>query len=106
LSAETGSFSRETRFDLQPLNLTLGTSLHGATCPVFAGKQTCRAEARTDSNDPQQGMPADVATRLNRAVGAALRTDEVKQPFIQQGVETEHSTPNELGATLRRDIDA
>ena len=54
----------------------------------------------------QQGMPADVVTRLNRAVGAALQTDEVKQAFIQQGVESEHSTPNELGATLRRDIDA
>jgi tripartite-type tricarboxylate transporter receptor subunit TctC len=52
------------------------------------------------------GMPAEIVTRLNRAVGAALQTEEVKQAFVQQGVETEHSTPEELGATLRRDIDA
>lgn len=50
--------------------------------------------------------PPDIIARLNREIGAALRTDEVKKAFILQGVETEHSTPEELGEILRRDIDA
>ncbi len=46
------------------------------------------------------------STRLNREIGAGLQTDAVKNAFMAQGVETEHSTPEALGEILRRDIDA
>src|SRR5262249_41795479 len=51
------------------------------------------------------GTPADIVAKLQQAGWAGLKTEEVKQAFIQQGVETEHSTPDGLGAILRRDID-
>jgi tripartite-type tricarboxylate transporter receptor subunit TctC len=50
------------------------------------------------------GTSPDIIARLNREIGAALQTDEVKKAFIQQGVETEHSTPEGLGEILRQDI--
>ena len=52
------------------------------------------------------GIQPDIIARLNREVGAALQTDGVKKAFVELGVEPEHSTPEELGEILRRDIAA
>jgi tripartite-type tricarboxylate transporter receptor subunit TctC len=52
------------------------------------------------------GMPASIVARLNREVAAGLQTDAVKNAFVAQGVETEHSTPEGLGEILRQDIAA
>jgi tripartite-type tricarboxylate transporter receptor subunit TctC len=52
------------------------------------------------------GTPEPIIHRINREVGAGLQTDVVKNALMLQGVETEHSTPSELGDILRRDIDA
>ncbi len=51
------------------------------------------------------GMPAPIVARLNREVAAGLQTDAVKNAFMAQGVETEHSTSEDLGEILRQDID-
>src|SRR5215467_1902968 len=52
------------------------------------------------------GTPAPIVERLNREIGAGLRTDAVINAFIAQGVETEHSTPEGLAGILVRDIEA
>lgn len=51
------------------------------------------------------GMPAPIVARLNREIAAGLQTDAVKNAFMVQGVETEHSTSEGLGEILRQDID-
>jgi tripartite-type tricarboxylate transporter receptor subunit TctC len=51
------------------------------------------------------GTPDPVIHRLNREIAAGLQTGAVKSAFVSQGVETEHSTPLELGEILKRDIE-
>ena len=52
------------------------------------------------------GTPPAIVKRLNGELAEVLKTEEVKTAFAAQGVEPEHSTPEQLGALLRRDIAA
>jgi tripartite-type tricarboxylate transporter receptor subunit TctC len=52
------------------------------------------------------GTPPAIVARLNREMAEVLKTDEIKSAFAAQGVDPESSSPEELGAMLRRDIDS
>lgn len=49
--------------------------------------------------------PDPIIQRLNREIAAGLQTNVVKNAFMAQGVETEHSTSLHLGEILKRDIE-
>jgi tripartite-type tricarboxylate transporter receptor subunit TctC len=51
------------------------------------------------------GAPATIVARLNRELAEVLKAEDLKKAFAPQGVEPEHSTPEELAALLRHDID-
>jgi len=52
------------------------------------------------------GTPARIVARLNRELAEVLKAEELKKAFARQGVEPEHSSPEELESLLRRDIGA
>lgn len=52
------------------------------------------------------GLPAPIAERLSREVRAALRAPDVQGKLNDLGLSTLASTPEELDAHLRREIDA
>jgi tripartite-type tricarboxylate transporter receptor subunit TctC len=51
------------------------------------------------------GMPADVRNRLNGLVGDALKDPEFLAFLKNAGASAAHSSPEELTALLRRDIE-
>jgi tripartite-type tricarboxylate transporter receptor subunit TctC len=51
------------------------------------------------------GTPKDITDILNRGLHDALALPEVKQRALEFGIEAKGSTPEELGARLRSDID-
>ena len=52
------------------------------------------------------GLPSPLAERLSDEVRAALRTPEVQTKLNDLGLTTLASTPEELAAHLRREIEA
>ena len=61
--------------------------------------------------DPWYGIvapgatPKDIVAKLNAAIAAMLKTPDVKQIFDKLGYEAIGGTPEQFGATIRRDID-
>ena len=51
-------------------------------------------------------LPKDITTRLSREFNAALRRPEVMEQLARQGFEAQGSTPEELAAHVRDQIDA
>lgn len=51
------------------------------------------------------GTPKDVIGRLNSEIGRILRMPDVRDKFAVQGIELVSSTPEELAAFIRRDIE-
>ncbi|MFN0163656.1 MAG: Bug family tripartite tricarboxylate transporter substrate binding protein [Burkholderiales bacterium] len=51
------------------------------------------------------GTPRDVVVRLNREVNAVLQSPEVRQKFIEAGVDPVTSTPEAFTEVLRRDYE-
>jgi tripartite-type tricarboxylate transporter receptor subunit TctC len=51
------------------------------------------------------GVPAEAVETLNRQLNEVLRLPEVRQRFQDLGTEAKGSTPEEIGAILRSDID-
>jgi tripartite-type tricarboxylate transporter receptor subunit TctC len=51
------------------------------------------------------GMPADIVAKLNSEITRALFLPEVKQRMADIAVEVKSSTPEELGARMRRDAE-
>jgi tripartite-type tricarboxylate transporter receptor subunit TctC len=49
--------------------------------------------------------PASIVTRLSRATGTALASDEVKKALALQGMRPEPGTSDQLGARMRSDLD-
>lgn len=50
------------------------------------------------------GVPRPIIDRLNRDVGAMLRSPATRERFLPIGIELTPSTPEELGAQLRADM--
>ena len=50
------------------------------------------------------GTPRPIIERLNREVGEALRTRELKEKFAAAGIDITPSTPEELGERIRADL--
>jgi tripartite-type tricarboxylate transporter receptor subunit TctC len=50
------------------------------------------------------GVPPAIIARLNRDVGDMLRLPATSERFAAAGVEVTPSTPEELGARLRREL--
>jgi len=51
------------------------------------------------------GTPPEIVRRLNREFGAAMHSAEVKGRFSEQGLDIVTSTPEELAALIRADIE-
>ena len=51
------------------------------------------------------GVPKDVVTKLNGAVGKSLNTPEMKAAFFKQGLEPQTTTPDEFAQLIRREIE-
>lgn len=51
------------------------------------------------------GLPRDVAQRLSREVAAALGKQEVRDALVRQNVIPAASTPEDLGAYVRSQVD-
>lgn len=49
------------------------------------------------------GTPKAIITKLNQSAVKALGTNEVREQFLSQGLETDPSTPEELAKTLREE---
>jgi tripartite-type tricarboxylate transporter receptor subunit TctC len=52
-----------------------------------------------------QGTPADVINAVNGALRDILANPDVKKQYADVGIEAKASSPAELGARLRQDID-
>jgi tripartite-type tricarboxylate transporter receptor subunit TctC len=50
------------------------------------------------------GTPKDVVARLNREIAQIVRMPDVREKFVQQGIELTSSTPAELDAFLHAEI--
>ena len=50
------------------------------------------------------GVPRDVITRLNTALGAAINTPEMKESLNRQGLEPQTNTPEQYAAFIRSEI--
>jgi tripartite-type tricarboxylate transporter receptor subunit TctC len=50
------------------------------------------------------GTPADVITKLNRQINAAIATSEVKERFARLGVEPAGGTPQQLGKFIAAEV--
>jgi tripartite-type tricarboxylate transporter receptor subunit TctC len=48
--------------------------------------------------------PADIVARLNREIGAILRSDDIREKFAAQGAEAVPSTPEKFMQLMRSDI--
>jgi tripartite-type tricarboxylate transporter receptor subunit TctC len=51
------------------------------------------------------GTPEPIIEKLNRAIVAAMRTDDVRGKLDPQGLEIIGSTPAEFAAVIRQDLD-
>ena len=51
-------------------------------------------------------MPADVVERVNREINAILDRQEVRDQFYRQAIEPSGSTPKDLGAFLKEQLEA
>ena len=51
------------------------------------------------------GAPAEVGQVLNRALREILATADVKQRFLDLGIQATASSPQELGTRLKLDVD-
>ncbi len=51
------------------------------------------------------GTPKSIVEKINGELATVLQSVSVKAAFEAQGVEPKRSSPDELGAMLRRDID-
>ncbi len=51
------------------------------------------------------GMPDDIVRLLNREINAALRLPDVQQKALQFGLDARGTTPEEMQARMRADID-
>jgi tripartite-type tricarboxylate transporter receptor subunit TctC len=49
------------------------------------------------------GLPKDVSAKISGEVARALRRDDLKEKFIQQGADPVGSTPEEFGAYIREE---
>jgi tripartite-type tricarboxylate transporter receptor subunit TctC len=52
-----------------------------------------------------KGIPADIVVRWNREVAKVLKTDEIKTRTRLEGLEAAGGPPEELGETIRRDVE-
>ena len=53
-----------------------------------------------------KGMPAEIVTRLNAAINAAIAEPEVKERLLKAGIETySPATPAETGTYLKQDVE-
>jgi len=51
------------------------------------------------------GVPAEAVSVLNKQLNEVLQMPDVKKRFADLGTEAKGSTPEEIGATLRSDVD-
>jgi len=51
------------------------------------------------------GLPAAIVDRLNSALNATLKSEDVKKRFAAEGAEPGGGTPAELAAFIKRDYD-
>ena len=51
------------------------------------------------------GTPREIIDKLNREIAAVLKLPEVRDRFQQLGMEAASSTPEEMTARLKTDID-
>ena len=51
------------------------------------------------------GTPRDAVTRLNTAINAALKMDDVRARLMSGGIEIQGGTPEQFGAVIRNEID-
>lgn len=51
------------------------------------------------------GTPADIVARLNREIVNMVKTPEIRETIIKDGAEPVGSTPEELAAYLRREVE-
>jgi tripartite-type tricarboxylate transporter receptor subunit TctC len=51
------------------------------------------------------GTPNDVISRLNQDISKVVRSEEVRQRWIDQGLEPRAATSDELAATIKSDVD-
>jgi tripartite-type tricarboxylate transporter receptor subunit TctC len=50
------------------------------------------------------GTPREIVQTLNAEIGKALKTEKVKSSLQPQGVEISHTSPEELGLAMKRDL--
>jgi tripartite-type tricarboxylate transporter receptor subunit TctC len=51
------------------------------------------------------GTPKDAVTKLNAAINAALKTEDVRGRLVASGVEIQGGTPEQFGAVIRNEVD-
>ena len=49
------------------------------------------------------GTPKEIAARMNREINAVLQTPEMKQKYLESGLETTTLTPEQFGEMMQRD---
>jgi len=52
-----------------------------------------------------RGMPDDIVAKMNAAIVRALARPELRRQFIERNVEPRSSTPEQLGALIRSELD-
>jgi tripartite-type tricarboxylate transporter receptor subunit TctC len=52
-----------------------------------------------------KGTPGEVIARLNQEISKAVNTPEVRQRWIEQGLEPKTATPAELSSLVKSDVD-
>ena len=48
--------------------------------------------------------PKDIVARLNAAIVKTVNTPEMKETFMQQGLEAQTNTPEQFAAFIRREL--
>jgi len=51
------------------------------------------------------GTPKDAVTKLNAAINAALKTEDVRGRLVASGVEIQGGTPEQFGAVIRNEVE-
>jgi tripartite-type tricarboxylate transporter receptor subunit TctC len=51
------------------------------------------------------GTPGEVIVRLNQEISKAVNTPEVRQRWVEQGLEPKTATPSELSSLIKSDVD-
>ena len=51
------------------------------------------------------GTPHEVISRLNQSISTVVRSPEMRQRWIEQGLEPRAATPDELAAVIKSDVD-